>query len=168
MTYSEKKFIAAANLALSTIGFEHQMKSHYIKNKYKTHIAQAILDFAGKNTECSTEVMCQVAQSFIVENYLLRSTLNKLMAELQKVMPEDHDVQKYEMRRMRKGGSGKSTPVLTELETTTTQEFHGQETKTDTETVEVNLRKQIMKLLIENDHYNFNFNVESNKLEIHF
>jgi hypothetical protein len=164
MTDSEKKFIAAANLALSTIGFEHQIKSHYIKLKYKTHIAQAILDFAGKHTECSTEVMCQVAQSFIIENYLLRSTLNKLMTELQKAMPEDHDVHKYEMRRMRK-----STPAVSTDDETTTQEFHGQEEVAETiEVEEVNLRKKIMKLLIENDHYNFNFNVDSNKLEIHF
>lgn len=165
------QFVSEVNLALTTIGFEHELSSQYVKKVYRAVIAQKILDYSAEHKQCSNEIMCQIAKSFITDENVRRHTLNRLMIELQKVSTNP-DIQKYEQRITRGGRqpkpiivqsgkkpiivqSGKSDPH--EMYKSTEFFFH-----------EAELRKKILTTLIEHDYWNWTFNTETNKLEIQF
>ena len=153
------QFVNEVNLALTTIGFEHELASQYVKKVYRAVIAQKILDYSAYHGECSNEIMCQIAKSFITDDNVKRQTLNKLMIELQKVST-DPDIEQYEQKIIRKrkpksivvqSGKSSSLPVNRTPVRTTTE-----------------LRKNILTTLIEHDYWNWTFNTETHKLEVQF
>lgn len=158
-------FVIQVNLALTTIGFEHELSSQYVKKVYRAIIAQKILDYSAEHEQCSNEIMCQIAKSFITDDNVKRQTLNKLMIELQKVST-DPDVQKYEQKITRKRNK-KSTVVQSgkssSLPVNRTIPARGGKFVT-VQTTE--LRKKILTTLIEHDYWNWTFNTETHKLEV--
>ncbi len=167
------QFVIEVNLALTTIGFEHQVISQYIKKQYRAVIAQKILDFSAEHEKCSNEIMCQLAKSFITDQNVKRQTLNELMIELQKVSTNP-DIQKYQQKIARKRKpksivvqSGKSSSKNRTI--LMNQEFSDRTVQT-TEVVHSasELRKKILTTLIEHDYWNWTFNTETYKLEVQF